>query len=96
MSMAHDCRNILCDTPHHDNDSHPEACICEVCHPEHIWQQWEVYPGNECAGCETMLFEWLKENVDEPMCACGSFRIYLRGFCCWCFPTGTEIVPRSA
>lgn len=73
--MSHDCRRSLCDTPHYDNDDHPEGCLCDTCHPEHTWETLGVYP-DMCEGCEQQLIEWLKENVDYPICECGSFRIY--------------------
>jgi hypothetical protein len=71
----HNCGQSLCVTPHSITDYHKADCLCDLCHPEHDWQEWRVYP--ECEGCVLALFEWLPENVDEPMCECGSFRVYI-------------------
>lgn len=66
MSMAHDCRSTLCETPHYDNDGHPELCLCEICHPEHDWQAWETFPP--CEGCLAAMSQWIHENTNFDGC----------------------------
>jgi hypothetical protein len=61
MSVRHDCRALLCDTPHYANDRHAGDCLCKLCH-SHDEGAWNMYP--ECAGCLRSLAQWIHENTN--------------------------------
>lgn len=61
-----------------DRDIHQPDCLCYTCHElrPHDWRDVAgPWPGPFCEPCENDMLDWLKENVDEPMCACGNYRI---------------------
>jgi hypothetical protein len=60
--MNHNCWTLLCDEPHAANDTHVGDCLCVMCHPEHDWTSWSVYP--ECDGCLAAMELWIYENED--------------------------------
>lgn len=63
----HNCQSSLCVSPHYENDEHEEFCLCQSCHPEHEWQEWNCYPS-DCEGCLRALAQWLHENTDYVGC----------------------------
>lgn len=79
--MSHNCRSLLCDEPHYENDSHSGDCLCALCH-EHDWSEWNIYP--ECDGCLHLLAQWIHECTDFEGCpipdvcnyqqGCGQYR----------------------
>lgn len=99
MMTSHNCGRSLCCTPHWQNEFHADSCLCDSCHPEHLWAEWSIFPGAECDGCSQQLLEWLQENVDYPMCECGSFRIHTGGIdnpqCLRCYAADTDSVYES-
>lgn len=64
--MTHDCRSLLCDTPHYENDDHEDGCLCELCHT-HDFQQYTAYPA-WCDGCLKTLSQWIHECTDLKEC----------------------------
>jgi hypothetical protein len=55
--MSHDCRAMLCESPHYEECS---CDVCEFCHEGHSknggWREtWNIYP--ECSQCEDEMLE---------------------------------------
>lgn len=52
--MPHSCRNMLCDTPHYEDEC--ECNICDKCHANHDLTDWECMP--DCPYCIDELEDW--------------------------------------
>ncbi len=63
--MLHNCRSVLCETPHSELDDHKDECGCIDCHVgcSHDWREWRVYP--ECEYCEAEMLAYWAEELKE-------------------------------